>query len=138
MEDAAPLFENEIFIQAAKERFRAESVRPVAMMTNSNLPMAGLPPHLDLPFFRGAMNREVPAWMLVPMGYSGLFQEWAVPVASAVTWFYESEGGEFEYQITISSRSSPTPTVIGSAPRLAPLRLCVSVGWRFRRYRRTI
>ena len=41
--------------------------------------------------------REVPGWMLAPMGYSGLFQEWAIPVASAITWFYEGSGGDFEY-----------------------------------------
>lgn len=97
LDEAAPLFDNDIFIQAAKQSFQAEVVRPVAMMTNLNLPMAGLPPHLDLPFFRGAMNREVPAWMLAPMGYSGLFHDWAVPVASVVTWFYDGVGGEFEY-----------------------------------------
>jgi hypothetical protein len=94
---AEPFFHNEIFLAAACELFDAAVVRPVAMMTNLNLPMAGLPPHLDLPFFRGAMNREVPSWMLEPMGYSGLFQEWAVPVASAITWFYDGEGGDFEY-----------------------------------------
>jgi len=43
------------------------------------------------------MNREVPAWMLAPMGYADLFGEWAVPVASAISWFYDGEGGEFEY-----------------------------------------
>jgi hypothetical protein len=43
------------------------------------------------------MNREVPSWMLEPMGYSGLFQRWAVPVASAIAWFYDGDGGEFEY-----------------------------------------
>lgn len=96
-EGAAPFLHNPIFLEAARESFGAEVVRPVAMMTNLNLPMAGLPPHLDLPFFRGAMNREVPAWLLAPMGYSGLFHEWAVPVASAITWFYDGEGGEFEY-----------------------------------------
>ena len=94
---AEAFFNNPRFIAAARESFQAEVIRPVAMMTNLNLPMAGLPPHLDLPFFRGAMNREVPAWMLVPMGYAGLFHEWAVPVASAITWFYDGEGGEFEY-----------------------------------------
>lgn len=94
---AEPLFHNEIYIEAAQRRFDAEVVRPVAMMTNLNLPMAGLPPHLDLPFFRGAMNREVPAWMLAPMGYSGLFQQWAVPVASAIAWFSDGQGGAFEY-----------------------------------------
>ena len=84
-------------IAAARESFGAEVIRPLAMMTNLNLPMAGLPPHLDLPFFRGCMRREVPAWMLVPMGYSGLFDAWAVPVASAIVWFYDGEGGAFEY-----------------------------------------
>lgn len=94
---AAPFFHNPRFIDAAREAFRADIIRPVAMMTNLNLPMAGLPPHQDLPFFRGAQNREVPSWMLAPMGYSGLFHDWAVPVASALTWFYDGEGGEFEY-----------------------------------------
>jgi len=94
---AEDFFHNPNFIAAAKKSFQAEVIRPVAMMTNLNLPMAGLPPHLDLPFFRGAMNREVPAWMLAPMGYAGLFHDWAVPVASAISWFYDGEGGEFEY-----------------------------------------
>ena len=94
---AEPFFHNQRFIDAAKHSFGAEVIRPVAMMTNLNLPMAGYRPHLDLPFFRGAMNREVPAWMLAPMGYSGLFGEWAVPVASAITWFYDGPGGAFEY-----------------------------------------
>lgn len=94
---AAPFFNNPRFIDAAKQSFNAEIIRPVAMMTNLNLPAAGLPPHQDLPFFRGAQNREVPSWMLAPMGYSGLFHDWAVPVASAITWFFDGEGGEFEY-----------------------------------------
>ena len=96
-EGAEPFFHNPRFIEAARRSFRAEVVRPWAMMTNLNLPAAGAPPHLDLPFFRGLHQREVPGWMLTPMGYSGLFHEWAIPVASAITWFYEGEGGEFEY-----------------------------------------
>lgn len=94
---AEPFFHNPNFIAAARLSFRAEVIRPVAMMTNLNLPAAALPAHLDLPFFRGLTNREVPSWMLAPMGYSGLFHEWAIPVASAITWFYDGEGGEFEY-----------------------------------------
>ncbi|MCC3304031.1 hypothetical protein [Sneathiella sp. HT1-7] len=94
---AEPFFNNPRFIEAAKTSFKAEVIRPVAMMTNLNLPAEGLPAHQDLPFFRGAQNREVPSWMLAPMGYSGLFHNWAVPVASAITWFYDGEGGEFEY-----------------------------------------
>lgn len=94
---AQEVFDNPIYVQAAADLFNAQVIRPLTMMTNLNLPMAGLPPHLDLPFFRGAMNREVPSWMLVPMGYSGLFHEWAVPIASALAWFYDGPGGEFEY-----------------------------------------
>ncbi|WP_169569259.1 hypothetical protein [Sneathiella limimaris] len=96
-EGAEPFFYNQRFIDAAKYSFQAEIIRPVAMMTNLNLPAPGAPFHLDLPFFRGAQNREVPSWMLAPMGYSGLFHEWAIPVASAITWFYDGVGGEFEY-----------------------------------------
>lgn len=96
-EGAEPFFKNERFIDAAKQSFKAEVIRPVAMMTNLNLPAPGAPYHLDLPFFRGAQNREVPSWMLAPMGYSDLFHEWAIPVASAITWFYNGVGGEFEY-----------------------------------------
>ncbi len=94
---AEPFFSNPRFIAAAKRSFKAKVIRPVAMMTNLNLPAEAMPVHLDLPFFRGAMNREVPSWMLAPMGYSGLFHEWAVPVASVISWFYEGEGGGFEY-----------------------------------------
>lgn len=94
---AEHFFYNPNFIEAAKQSFQAEVIRPVAMMTNLNLPAPGAPYHLDLPFFRGCQNREVPSWMLAPMGYSGLFHEWAIPVASAITWFYDGIGGEFEY-----------------------------------------
>jgi hypothetical protein len=97
LEGAEPFFYNSRFIDAAKSSFNAEVIRPVAMMTNLNLPAPGAPFHLDLPFFRGAQNKEVPSWMLAPMGYSGLFHEWAIPVASAITWFYDGVGGEFEY-----------------------------------------
>jgi len=94
---AAPYFHNPIFIEAAREAFAARVIRPLAMMTNLNPPAPAAEPHLDLPFFRGAHRREVPSWLLAPMGYSGLFHAWAIPVASAITWFYEGEGGEFEY-----------------------------------------
>ncbi|USG61510.1 hypothetical protein NBZ79_00780 [Sneathiella marina] len=97
MPGAEPFFNNERFMEAAKIAFQAEVIRPVAMMTNLNLPAPSSPCHQDLPFFRGVTNREVPSWMLAPMGYSGLFHDWAIPVASAITWFYDGEGGDFEY-----------------------------------------
>jgi len=94
---AEPYFHNPIFIEAAQAAFAARVIRPLAMMTNLNPPGPAAEPHLDLPFFRGAHRREVPSWLLAPMGYSGLFHAWAIPVASAITWFYEGEGGVFEY-----------------------------------------
>lgn len=94
---AEAVFNNRHFIEAARETFCADVVQPLAMMTNLNAPAPAAPPHLDLPFFRGAHQREVPLWMLAPMGYSGLFQRWAIPVASVITWFYAGAGGEFEY-----------------------------------------
>ena len=94
---AQAVFHNPNFLEAARENFAAEVVKPLAMMTNLNAPAPAAPPHLDLPFFRGAHKREVPLWMLAPMGYSGLFQRWAIPVASVITWFFDGEGGEFEY-----------------------------------------
>lgn len=94
---AEAVFHNPNFIAAARETFSAQIVLPLAMMTNLNAPAPAAPPHLDLPFFRGAHKREVPLWLLAPMGYSGLFQHWAIPVASVITWFYDGPGGEFEY-----------------------------------------
>jgi len=94
---AEPYFHNPIFIEAARRAFGARVIRPLAMMTNLNPPAPAAEPHLDLPFFRGAHRREVPSWLLAPMGYSGLFHAWAIPVASAITWFYEGEDGAFEY-----------------------------------------
>jgi hypothetical protein len=94
---AEGIFHNPCFIEAARETFNASIITPLAMMTNLNAPAPAASPHLDLPFFRGAHKREVPLWMLAPMGYAGLFQRWAIPVASAITWFYDGTGGEFEY-----------------------------------------
>lgn len=94
---AEQAFHNPNFIAAARAHFGAQVIAPLAMMTNFNVPAPAAQPHLDLPFFRGAHKREVPSWLLAPMGYSGLFQRWAIPVASVITWIYGGKGGEFEY-----------------------------------------
>jgi hypothetical protein len=94
---AGDMFHNPRFIAAARQSFQAEIIQPLTMMTNLNVPAPSSPPHLDLPFFRGTHQREVPSWILEPMGESGLFQAWAIPVASAISWFYDGSGGDFEY-----------------------------------------
>lgn len=92
---AEPFFYNERFIEAAKTSFGAKVVIPSTTLVNVTTPMAGAPPHRDLPFFRGA--ERYPHWVLSAMGYSELFHDWAVPVASMLTWFYKGAGGDFEY-----------------------------------------
>ncbi|MDH5673176.1 MAG: hypothetical protein OEZ06_13555 [Myxococcales bacterium] len=89
------IFNNPRFIQAARESFGAEVVIPSSLMNNLNTPMAGGVPHLDLPHFRGA--ERFPFDLLVAMGYSGLFHPWAIPIASALSWFYRGPGGDFDY-----------------------------------------
>ncbi|MEZ5765717.1 MAG: hypothetical protein R3D69_16730 [Xanthobacteraceae bacterium] len=94
-EAAKRFFYNDRFVTAAKESFGAQVIIPNALMINLNAPMAGGPPHLDLPFFRGA--EKFPFWLLSCMGYSGLFHRWAIPIASTIGWFYDGVGGDFEY-----------------------------------------
>jgi len=53
--------------------------------------------HVDIPNFRGMGRRDYPTWLLVNMRRSGLFERWHVPVATAVLWFYEGPGGQYEY-----------------------------------------
>jgi hypothetical protein len=94
-ERAREFFYNERFVEAAKESFDAKVIIPNALMTNHHAPMAGGPPHLDLPFFRS--QRAYPFWLLVSMAYSGLFHRWAIPIASTIVWFYRGAGGDLEY-----------------------------------------
>lgn len=92
---AEPFFYNERFVEASKRSFGARLIVPSAIMVNLNTPMPGGPPHRDLPYFRGA--EKFPFWMLSLMGNSDLFHDFAVPIASTLTWFYKGVGGDFEY-----------------------------------------
>jgi hypothetical protein len=85
------------FVTAAKESFAAGIVRPTACAINLYGPMGSGPPHLDAPLYRGFSYRNAPIWFLMNMTYSGLFYDWMVPQASGLAWFYDGEGGEFEY-----------------------------------------
>ncbi len=92
---AEKFFENARFEAAARESFGAQVIVPSAIMINLSAPCLGGPPHRDLPYFRGA--EKFPFWLLGCMGYSDLFHDWAVPIASTLTWFYNGAGGDFEY-----------------------------------------
>ena len=96
-DETTALLHHEPFVDAAQRLFGAEVVRPTTIVTNVNGPMAVGPAHVDTPTFRGLERREVPVWLLVVMGASGLFERWSVRVAGAITWFYDRDVGEYEY-----------------------------------------
>jgi hypothetical protein len=54
-------------------------------------------PHLDVPAFRGFTRADHPIWLLKLMMNSGLFEHWRIKIATAVSWFYDGEGGDFHY-----------------------------------------
>jgi hypothetical protein len=53
--------------------------------------------HIDNPSFYGATRVEYPLPFLRVMGSSELFDAWRVVRASTISWFYEGEGGNFDY-----------------------------------------
>ena len=96
-DDTMSLLHHEPFVEAAQRLFGAAVVRPAMIITNVNGPMAAGTPHVDTPTFRGLKRSEVPVWLLVAMGASGLFERWSVRVAGAITWFYDGDDGDYEY-----------------------------------------
>jgi hypothetical protein len=92
-----PFLNNKRFIEASGALFRAPVVIPWSIMCNLSCPIATGITHTDLPTFAVTGGANVPDWLRAVMGFSGLFQEWAVPVSSAISWFYLGTGGEFEY-----------------------------------------
>lgn len=104
------IFNNPRFIEASKRSFRSEVVQPSTLLLNVTTPMGAGPPHLDLPFFRGASGW--PFWLLAYMGISGLFHDFAIPIASTISWFYRGEGGDFEYW----PEAGNGPSVLERAP----------------------
>lgn len=98
VEGAAEVLANEAFATAAREVFSAEIVRPQMVYVNLmvGIPFAG-PAHIDVPAFRGIDRSEYPVWLMHTMNRSGLFEAWRVSIATAVSWLYRGEGGEFDY-----------------------------------------
>jgi len=98
VEGAARILEEPRFVDAARRLFDREVVVPQQVYVNLNPPMPQLDPgHLDIPTFRGIDRTNSPVWLLAIMLKSGLFDEWYVPIATAVAWFYEGAGGGFRY-----------------------------------------
>jgi len=100
VDGAEQILSNEKFAQAAKELGGGEDaiVRPQAVYVNIMGPTPfAFPPHLDIPAFRGFTRATEPVWLLKTMKTSGLFEQWRTKIATAVSWFYAGEGGDFHY-----------------------------------------
>jgi len=93
---ADALFRAPRLIEAAARCFAAEIIRPQSLMVNLQAPMPASAVHLDMPHFRGAPARSHSPALLYAMGRSGLFERWAIRIASALTWFHRGIGGAFE------------------------------------------
>jgi hypothetical protein len=99
LDGVAPLLDHEPFVDAARQVFDAEIVRPHTVYANLTwqLPFAQGRGHVDVPAFRGFDRTTIPIAFLTVMGLSGLFEAERVKVATSVAWFYRGETGGFEY-----------------------------------------
>ena len=92
-----PFYRHPRLLDAARELHGRPVVVPAIVYANILLPGQELAVHTDVPEFRGANRKTTPQWLLVVMHHSGLFDEWRMPIATAVSYFGGGQGGEFAY-----------------------------------------
>jgi hypothetical protein len=98
VEGAGPLLHHAGFVAAAKAMYDTEVVVPEQVYVNLTTPMARAGfSHTDIPEFRGLDRRNAPAWLLVAMGQSRLFEAERIHIVTAVAWFYRGEAGGLRY-----------------------------------------
>jgi hypothetical protein len=92
-----PFLHNDAFVDAARAIHGRPVIEPAIAYANLMVPGQELAVHTDVPEFRGANRKLVPQWLLVVMHHSGLFDEYRMPIATAIAWFHDCEGGELAY-----------------------------------------
>ena len=97
VDGAELILHNKNFLEAARTVFGTSGVYPEFVAVNISGPMPACNIHMDNPSFYGATRVHYPLPLLRVMGFSGLFNEWRVVQASAISWFYEGAGGSFDY-----------------------------------------
>jgi hypothetical protein len=85
------------FMDAARAIHGRPVIEPAIAYANLMVPGQELAMHTDVPEFRGANRKVVPQWLLVVMHHSGLFDEYRMPIATAIAWFHDCDGGELAY-----------------------------------------
>ena len=85
------------FVEAARRLYGRPIIEPAIVYANLLVPGQELAIHTDVPEFRGVNRTRHPQWLLVVMHHSRLFEAWRMPIATAVAWFHDCEGGEFAF-----------------------------------------
>jgi hypothetical protein len=85
------------FLEAAREIFPCEIVRPAISYANLLLPGQELAVHTDVPEFRGMSRMNTPQWLLVVMHHSRLFDRWRMRIATAISYFGACAGGDLAF-----------------------------------------
>lgn len=91
------LYRNERLIGAAREIFDRPIVEPAIVYANILLPGQELAVHTDVPEFRGLNRKLHSQWLIVVAHHSGLFDEFRMPIATSVSWYQDTKGGEFAF-----------------------------------------
>jgi hypothetical protein len=92
-----PFLHHEGFVDAARRLYDRPVIVPAIVYANLLVPGQELAIHTDVPEFRGVNRTRHPQWLLVAMRHSGLFEQWRIPIATAVSWFHDCAGGEFAF-----------------------------------------
>ena len=92
-----PLYQNERLVDAARQIFDRPIVEPAIVYANILLPGQELAIHTDVPEFRGLNRTLHPQWLIVVAHHSGLFDEYRMPIATSVSWYQDTNGGEFAF-----------------------------------------
>jgi hypothetical protein len=92
-----PFLHHDAFVEAARAIHGRPVIEPAIAYANLMVPGQELAVHTDVPEFRGANRKVIPQWLLVVMHHSGLFEEYRMPIATAVAWFHDCDGGELAY-----------------------------------------
>jgi len=90
-------YRNQALIEAARAIFDRAIVEPAIVFANILVPGQELAIHTDVPEFRGLNRKKHPQWLLVVMHHSGLFDDWRIPIATAVSWYHDARGGAFAF-----------------------------------------
>ncbi|MEZ5244520.1 MAG: hypothetical protein R2707_05425 [Acidimicrobiales bacterium] len=98
IDGADELLHSTVFIEAARQLFDAEVVRPEQLFVNLTGPRGGDSfSHTDIPEFVGIDRSNAPGWFLSAMGVSGQFEDVRKNIATAVCWFHRGDRGYFRY-----------------------------------------